>query len=156
MKQRTRAVWFSAGLILAVLPLTLVEWFVGVAWLRDEALFVGAVFLLPAAFLSLHLTQRARLTGYAGLSLWVLFIFLVPLHPRPRFVQDVNRIQVGMEQAEVDAVMSEHVKGAFGKGEQVHDPRTYYEPQKEHHSYDQYALVSWESGRVSDVSLHLD
>ena len=118
-------------------------------------LLVGVLLAVPRGWL------RRTSIGYVGA---LGLIWYLPLNPVERFARDIERVQQGMSTAEVDAIMSGQVKGAFLAGSygrsvipaQPHAGQTYFEPQRQHHSFDTYAFVSWHGGHVSNVEVHFD
>lgn len=95
--------------------------------------------------------------GYTVLVLWAAFVLLSPGNKRTHFARDVGLLTLGMTPTNVERVMAAHVKG-------VQDPMlvglahggTYFEPRNEHHSFDEYVLVHFESGRAERMRVVFD
>lgn len=158
-----RTVLFSAACVVAIGLVLAIESVSDVAWHVEFIAIYGAVLLLGVFGAAAVLRPGARPVGIGVVSVAaaLVLVWLLPINPCERFARDVQQITRGMTPAEVDDTLSEHVKGTQlrgADGRRIVDwhGATYYEPRRQHHSFDTFALVAWRGGVVVDVRLHLD
>lgn len=147
----------AAGLALAI------EWLSDIAWHGEFVVIYGSVLLLAALLGAAVVRPGARRTaiGVGALAVWITAVWLLPINPCERFARDVRRLETGMTRAEVERALAGHVAGTQlphpdGGRYMTWRGATYYEPRRQHHSLDTYALLSWRDGALADVFLHLD
>lgn len=141
--------------VLALLPLPAYELFRPRSLLRPT-LWPVVVAVVLGAVAPWGRVRPMSSTAAGVTMVWLLFVLGAPSHPRWHFARDVGLLAPGMPRDAADAVLADHAEGMFAQGLQPWPRKTYYEPRDEHHSGDEFAVVTWDGDRIADISYSKD